>query len=105
MVLFRLVDVGAELFAMAASCSRARAMAAKGDASAIEVADLFCNEARLRIADHFRMLFGPNDAALYKVSQRVMAGDLTWLEDGIVRAESPASMAAEAKPRREAALV
>jgi hypothetical protein len=51
------------------------------------------------------MLFGPNDAALYKVSQRVMAGDLTWLEDGIVRAESPASMAAEAKPRREAALV
>jgi alkylation response protein AidB-like acyl-CoA dehydrogenase len=105
MVLFRLVDVGAELFAMAASCSRARAMAAKGDASAIEVADLFCNEARLRIADHFRMLFGPNDAALYKVSQRVMAGDLTWLEDGIVRAESPASMAAESKPRREAALV
>jgi hypothetical protein len=105
MVLFRLVDVGAELFAMASSCSRARALAAKGDASAIDVADLFCSEARLRIADHFRNLFGPNDAALYKISQRVMAGDLTWLEDGIVRSESVGSAPVEAKPKREAALV
>jgi hypothetical protein len=90
---------------MASACSRARALAAKGDSSALEVADLFCNEARLRIAEHFRNLFGPNDAALYKVSQRVMAGDLTWLEDGIVRAESVESSPADQKSRRETALV
>jgi len=87
MVLFRLVDVGAELFAMTASCARARALAAT-DASVIEVADLFCCEERLRIAGHFRELFGSNDAALYAMSKKVLAGDIAWLEQGIVRAES-----------------
>jgi alkylation response protein AidB-like acyl-CoA dehydrogenase len=105
MVLFRLVDVGAELFAMAASCSRARALTAAGDKTANQVADLFCREARLRIADHFRMLFGPNDAALYKLSQKVMGGDLNWLEDGIVRAETVGATVVEPRARREAALV
>ncbi|HEU4641549.1 MAG TPA: acyl-CoA dehydrogenase family protein [Gemmatimonadaceae bacterium] len=84
MVLFRAVDIGAELFAMAATCSRARLLAAQGDANAIDLADVFCREARLRIADHFRMLFGPNDAALYRLSQRVLKGEFEWLENGIV---------------------
>jgi alkylation response protein AidB-like acyl-CoA dehydrogenase len=100
MVLFRLVDVGAELFAMAASCSRAKAMAAT-DPTAVEVADLFCREARLRIAGHFRDLFGPNDAALYRISKKALAGELAWLEEGIVRPEStPTGAAGEAKPHR-----
>ena len=105
MVLFRLVDVGAELFAMAAVCSRARMLAKKGDANAIELADLFCREARLRIAQHFRELFGPNDAALYKVSQKALEGSYAWLEEGIVRAESAVSggtpVAATATKKRE----
>jgi alkylation response protein AidB-like acyl-CoA dehydrogenase len=100
MVLFRLVDVGAELFAMAASCSRAKAMAAT-DPTAVEVADLFCREARLRIAGHFRELFGPNDAALYQISKKALAGELAWLEEGIVRPEStPSSAVDEQKQHR-----
>jgi hypothetical protein len=100
MVLFRLVDVGAELFAMAASCSRAKAMAAT-DPTAVEVADLFCREARLRIAGHFRELFGPNDAALYRISKKALAGELAWLEEGIVRPEStPSSAVDEQKQHR-----
>ncbi len=88
MVLFRAVEIGAELFAMSASCVRAVKVAADGDANAIDLADVFCREARLRIADHFRMLFGPTDGALFRLSQRVLQGEFMWLERGIVAMES-----------------
>ena len=88
MVLFRAVDIGAELFAMSASCVRAVKVARGGDANAIDLADVFCREAQLRIADHFRNLFGPTDGALYRLSQRVLQGEFTWLEQGIVAMES-----------------
>ncbi|HEX6815469.1 MAG TPA: acyl-CoA dehydrogenase family protein [Gemmatimonadaceae bacterium] len=88
MVLFRAVDIGAELFAMSASCVRAVKVAKDGDTNAIDLADVFCREAHLRIADHFRNLFGPTDGALYRLSQRVLQGEFTWLEQGIVAMES-----------------
>ena len=69
----------------------------------IDVADLFCKEARLRIADHFRNLFGKNDAALYKLSQKALNGELAWLEGGIVRpfaSAAPAPTAAQDAARR-----
>lgn len=100
MVLFRLVDVGAELFAMAASCSRAKMLAAAGDANAIDIADLFCREARLRIADSFRNLFGKNDGALYKVSQKVLAGEYSWMELGIVTGKETVLAASPIEPAR-----
>src|SRR5207247_4234515 len=59
-VLFRLVDVGGELFAMAAACARAemlRKSPGTGAAGAIEMADLFCRQARRRIEESFRSLF------------------------------------------------
>ena len=85
MVLFRAVDIGAELFAMSAACSRAHMLAKKqGRKEAVELADLFCREARHRIAQHFRDFFGPNDERLYKVAQRVLKGEHAWLEAGIV---------------------
>jgi alkylation response protein AidB-like acyl-CoA dehydrogenase len=90
MVLFRAVDIGAELFAMAATCSRALMLAKQGDQNALDLADVFCREARVRIADHFRHLFGPNDAALYRLSQRVLKGEYEWLEEGIVGLEGAA---------------
>ena len=89
MVLFRAVDIGAELFAMAATCSRAHMLARHGDRNALDLADLFCREARLRIAQHFRTLFGPNDGALYRVSQQVLKDEYPWLEQGIVGMEPP----------------
>jgi alkylation response protein AidB-like acyl-CoA dehydrogenase len=92
LVLFRAVDIGAELFAMAASCSRAHMLAQRGDHNALDLADVFCREARLRIADHFRHLFGPNDAALYRLSQRVLKGEYEWLEEGIVGMEEEDSV-------------
>src|SRR3989441_1420716 len=50
-VLFRLVDVAAELFAMAATCARAQALRARGPAAgarAVRLADVFCRQAPRR---------------------------------------------------------
>ena len=84
MVLFRGVDIGADLFAMAAVCVRARMLAREGNNEATELADLFCREARQRISVNFERFYGSNDAAMSKVSRRVLAGDHEWLEQGIV---------------------
>ena len=102
MVLFRAVDIGAELFAMSAACTRAHMLANAGDANAIELADLFCRESRMRIAAHFDNLFGRNDAAIYRVSQQVLKGEYEWLERGIIHTPEPApsGMASDQKATR-----
>jgi len=84
MVLFRGVDIGADLFAMTASCVRAQMLAREGNREATELADLFCREARQRIETNFSRFYGQNDSAIYKVSQHVLAGQHEWLEEGIV---------------------
>ncbi|MDQ2666401.1 MAG: acyl-CoA dehydrogenase family protein [Gemmatimonadota bacterium] len=84
MVLFRAVDIGADLFAMTAACVRAQMLATEGNREAIELADLFCREARQRIEVNFHRFYGKNDAAIYKVSQHVLDGAHAWLEQGIV---------------------
>ncbi|MDQ3674060.1 MAG: acyl-CoA dehydrogenase family protein [Gemmatimonadota bacterium] len=84
MVLFRAVDIGAELFAMSAACVRAQMLAKKGRPEAVSLADVFCLEARERIRVLFDNLFGPNDPALYKLAMEVLRGEHAWLEQGIV---------------------
>jgi alkylation response protein AidB-like acyl-CoA dehydrogenase len=84
LVLFRAVDIGAELFAMSAACVRARMLEKEGQKGAIELADYFCREARVRIAQSFDQLFGANDKAMNAVSRHVLAGEHTWIEQGIV---------------------
>jgi hypothetical protein len=84
MVLFRAVDIGAELFAIAAACVRAQMLAKKGNTKAIVLADLFCREARLRIDSLFDRFYGSNDQTIYRVAQQVLRGEHAWLEQGIV---------------------
>jgi alkylation response protein AidB-like acyl-CoA dehydrogenase len=84
MVLFRAVDIGAELFAIATTCVRAHAEAKKGNRGAIALADVFCREAKLRVDDLFDRFFGPTDDSVYKVSQQVLKGEHAWLESGII---------------------
>ena len=83
-VLFRLVDVCAELFAMSAACSRAEALRKKGQPEAVELADLFCRYARGRVQDAFRTVFRNDDVRTYGVAQDVLGGRHTWLERGLV---------------------
>ncbi|HEU4995005.1 MAG TPA: acyl-CoA dehydrogenase family protein [Gemmatimonadaceae bacterium] len=84
MVLFRAVDIGAELFAMAAACSYARYEARRGHTNAIALADVFCREARIRVNALFANLYGATDNAVYRLSQQVLEGQHAWLETGII---------------------
>ncbi|GAC1514611.1 MAG: acyl-CoA dehydrogenase family protein [Gemmatimonadaceae bacterium] len=83
-VLFRAVDIGAELYAMSAACVRAKMLAGEGNAEATRLADVFCRLARRRIARSFDDLFGPDDTAVYAAAQSVLRGEQAWLEAGTV---------------------
>ncbi|HWE41064.1 MAG TPA: acyl-CoA dehydrogenase family protein [Gemmatimonadaceae bacterium] len=84
LVLFRAVDIGAELFAMSAVVARAKMLAKEGNREAIELADYFCREARVRVEQSFRELYGPDDAAMRNVARHVLDGRHAWMERGIV---------------------
>ncbi|HEX7938470.1 MAG TPA: hypothetical protein VF483_05715, partial [Gemmatimonadaceae bacterium] len=84
MVLFRAVDIGAELFAIAATCSKAMQDAKGGHTGAVALADVFCREAKTRINELFRNLYGPTDERVYRLSQQVLRGEQAWMETGII---------------------
>lgn len=90
-VLFRLVDVGAELFAMLAAISAAEAARRSGNAEATTLADVFCRHARGRVDQLFRDAFGPEDRATYALAQQVLQGRHGWLEEGIIGWTPPTS--------------
>jgi alkylation response protein AidB-like acyl-CoA dehydrogenase len=86
LVLFRAVDIGAELFAMAAACVKANALAKKGNREGIPLADLFCRAARVRIEQLFASFYGDYDGEMYRVAQQVLRGEHAWMETGIIDA-------------------
>jgi hypothetical protein len=69
---------------MTAACVRAQMLAQQGNTEAVELADLFCREARQRIRTNFHHFYGKHDGAIYRVAQRVLDGKHAWLEQGIV---------------------
>jgi alkylation response protein AidB-like acyl-CoA dehydrogenase len=87
-LLGRFVDIGTELFAMAATCSRAEQLMRSGTADdkkdVAQLADFFCTSARLRIERNFHGLSHNADAKGYKLAQRVVQPDYKFLRDGIV---------------------
>ncbi len=97
----RIVDIGAELFAMSAACVRAQLDMADGRdelGTAYELADAFCRQARLRIEDLFHGLRHNTDAADARLARRVLEGRYTWLEEGIVDPSTPGPWIAAAEP-------
>ncbi len=86
-VLGRLVEIGAELLAITAACSRAQAMVKLDPANRgpVELADLFSRQARRRVEDRFAAVFDNDDVAAYTVAQQVLRNEHTWLEQGMVR--------------------
>jgi len=79
--------VGAELFAMAAACSRAQWLLGRDPETgkrAVDLADLFCRQARGRINAKFGGLWRNEDAHTYRAAQDVLAGKHRWLEGGTV---------------------
>jgi hypothetical protein len=90
-VLFRMVDIGAELFAMAATCAYARKLEREGDKGATELAHIFCLGAQRRVDALFDRVFDNDDDANYRTAQRVLDGKFTWLERDIVPPPSAAA--------------
>ena len=86
-VLGRLVEIGAELLAISAACSRAHAMvkADPENRGPLELADLFSAHARRRVEERFAAVFDNEDVPTYRVAQSVLDGQHTWLEAGMVR--------------------
>jgi alkylation response protein AidB-like acyl-CoA dehydrogenase len=83
----RIVDIGAELFAIAAVCSRAQMIRSDdpehGEA-AFALADAFCAQARLRVAHLFERLWANTDGTDRRIASSVLDGDFTWLEKGVL---------------------
>jgi alkylation response protein AidB-like acyl-CoA dehydrogenase len=96
-LLFRAVDIGADLFAMSATIARAQSMrAAHGPHArdAVELADIFSRMMRRRIAQHFRDIRSNDDVRKYRTARRILEGSHRWMEDGLVPGEELEKLAA-----------
>jgi len=83
----RIVDVGAELFAISSAVVYADTIARERPergAEARELADLFCAQARRRVDALFHDLWANDDAANYTAAGRILDGRYKWLEEGVV---------------------
>jgi alkylation response protein AidB-like acyl-CoA dehydrogenase len=96
----RIVDIGAELFAMSAACVRAQHLAATGDhgADARLLADTFCRQARVRTEELFGRLWTNTDGPDRALAKAVLAGDVGWLEAGVVDPSREGPWIADATP-------
>jgi alkylation response protein AidB-like acyl-CoA dehydrogenase len=98
----RIVDIGAELFAISATCVRAQLDATvtgtDRGASASELADPFCTQARLRAEELFGQLWSNTDATDSALARHVLKDRYIWLEDGIIDPSIPGPWIAAAEP-------
>ncbi|WP_411134012.1 acyl-CoA dehydrogenase family protein [Streptomyces sp. C10] len=96
----RIVDIGAELFAMSAACVRAEYLRETDDhgREAQQLADVFCRQARIRVEELFGRLWTNTDELDRKVVSGVLDGSYTWLEEGIIDPSGDGPWIADATP-------
>ncbi|MFM9609420.1 acyl-CoA dehydrogenase family protein [Streptomyces niveiscabiei] len=96
----RIVDIGAELFAMSAACVRAEHLRAADQhgREAYQLADAFCQQARVRVDELFTRLWSNTDDVDRKVVKGVLGGAYEWLETGIVDPSGEGPWIADATP-------
>ncbi len=83
----RVVDIGAELFAMSAACVRAESQRAADPVvgqQAYELAETFCQQAALRVETLFHALWDNTDGSDVQLTRNLLQGRYNWLEDGII---------------------
>ncbi|MCZ6542356.1 MAG: acyl-CoA dehydrogenase family protein [Planctomycetota bacterium] len=90
-LLGHLMDVGTELFAMAATCGYARSLASQehppGDP--LQLAELFCLQARRRIEQHFQAIRWGNQRSANALAAQVLSGEFQWMEQGVISPQQP----------------
>ena len=86
-LLGRFVGIGTELFAIAASCSRAQQLLDRGQdrLEVVGLVDFFCREARRRVDDQFRGVRGNDDRVGYALAQQVLERETPWVFTDMVR--------------------
>ncbi|MER0448623.1 acyl-CoA dehydrogenase family protein [Streptomyces sp. Edi4] len=96
----RIVDIGAELFAMSAACVRAEHLRVTQDngREAVQLADAFCHQSRVRVEELFTRLWSNTDELDHKVVDEVLAGAYTWLEEGVLDPSGEGPWIADATP-------
>ncbi|MFD3494267.1 acyl-CoA dehydrogenase family protein [Streptomyces sp. NPDC058690] len=96
----RIVDIGAELFAMSSACVRAEHLRTTGEhgREAYQLADAFCHQSRIRTEELFNRLWSNTDDLDRRVVDAVLNGAYTWLEEGIVDPSGEGPWIADATP-------
>ena len=76
---------------MSAAISYAAMLANKRDGreNAVDLADVFCSEARMRIETNFRQLFDNHDEESYKLVTKMLKGDYDWFRGPMVEPVMP----------------
>ena len=83
----RIVDIGAELFAMSATVVYTQTMIREHPqrkAEARELAQAFCHQAQQRTEELFTALWSNADEPNHRLALAVLSGRHTWLEAGII---------------------
>jgi alkylation response protein AidB-like acyl-CoA dehydrogenase len=83
----RIVDIGAELFAIASAVVYAQTAIREHPERAAEtreLAEAFCNQARHRTERLFHQLWSNADTPNHRLALDVLKGRHTWLEEGII---------------------
>ncbi|MFD3541480.1 acyl-CoA dehydrogenase family protein [Streptomyces sp. NPDC058662] len=96
----RIVDIGAELFAMSAACVRAEHLRAADEhgREAYQLADAFCRQSRIRVEELFGRLWSNTDDLDRKVVEGVLSGTYAWLEEGVLDPSGDGPWIADAAP-------
>jgi alkylation response protein AidB-like acyl-CoA dehydrogenase len=92
LILARFVDVGADLYAMAASLSYAEALLAQDPSNKTinDVVDMFCRIARKRIKASYKRVWDRGyDNLVDKVGKEFIEGQLSWMVNGIYEEVPP----------------
>jgi alkylation response protein AidB-like acyl-CoA dehydrogenase len=86
LILARYVDIGTELFAMAATCAHAKTLKDQDPKNPHpeHLANFFCKESRRRVEALFAQQSDNDDRQMNKIAKGFMAGDYKFMETGIV---------------------
>ncbi|MCW2997975.1 MAG: acyl-CoA dehydrogenase domain protein [Solirubrobacterales bacterium] len=106
-LLGRVVDIGAELYAIAAACAYAQTLTREDPEhaeQAVELADLFASQARRRADQLFRELWSNDDTPSYAAAQRLLGGRYDWLTEELLdpAGDGPMMPAARQAPATDA---
>jgi hypothetical protein len=97
--LARIVDIGAELFAMAASVAYADTIGREHPErreGARELAALFCAQAQRRAEDLFAALWSNDDDSNREAAGKLLDGRYLWFEEGVLDPSGEGPMIPEA---------